>query len=41
MTRISQFVKPFPASEMSAIVNPIVNNAKNGGPECLESVVDR
>jgi putative SOS response-associated peptidase YedK len=33
---------PFPASEMSAIpVNPIVNNARNEGPECIEPVVEQ
>jgi len=33
---------PVPASEMSAIpVNPIVNNARNEGPECIEPVVEQ
>ena len=32
---------PFPASEMSVIpANPIVNNARNEGPECIEPVVE-
>jgi len=34
-----KLLTPFPASEMSAIpVNPIVNNARNEGPECVEPV---
>ena len=36
-----KLLTPFPASEMSAIpVNPIVNNARNEGPECIEPVVE-
>jgi putative SOS response-associated peptidase YedK len=36
-----KLLTPFPASEMSAIpVNPVVNNARNEGPECIEPVVD-
>jgi putative SOS response-associated peptidase YedK len=32
-----KLLTPFPASEMAAIaVNPIVNNARNEGPECIE-----
>jgi putative SOS response-associated peptidase YedK len=31
----------FPASQMSAIlVNPIVNNARNEGPECIEPIAN-
>lgn len=32
-----KLLTPFPASEMEAVaVNPIVNNARNEGPECIE-----
>jgi putative SOS response-associated peptidase YedK len=36
-----KLLTPFQASEMSAIpVNPIVNNARNEGPECIEPLVE-
>jgi putative SOS response-associated peptidase YedK len=36
-----KLLTPFPASEMSAIpVNPIVNNARNEGPACIEPMVE-
>lgn len=32
-----KLLTPFPASEMAAVaVNPIVNNARNEGPDCIE-----
>jgi len=36
-TEPGELLTPFPASEMAAVaVNPIVNNARNEGPECIE-----
>jgi putative SOS response-associated peptidase YedK len=33
----ARLLTPFPASDMAAVaVNPIVNNARNEGPECVE-----
>jgi putative SOS response-associated peptidase YedK len=33
----NKLLTPFPAAEMSAVaVNPIVNNARNEGPGCIE-----
>ena len=35
----TKLLAPFPSSEMTATpVNPIVNNARNEGPECIEPV---
>jgi putative SOS response-associated peptidase YedK len=35
-----EMLRPFPASEMAAVaVNPVVNNARNEGPECVEPII--
>ena len=34
-----KLMTPFPAADMAAVaVNPIVNNARNEGPECIEPI---
>jgi putative SOS response-associated peptidase YedK len=37
---LTGLLKPFPATEMTAVaVNPIVNNARNEVPECIEPII--
>jgi len=34
-----EMLRPFPTSEMAAVaVNPVLNNARNDGPECVEPI---